>query len=195
MTDFDAVQTSPPSLHFSGVPLHDPVSALDDLRVCEQYFFVWCILWGDPDVGSRTNIVDALNTAAAHYASGLGDRLEISNLMVVITDGDDSTGNSDQDIADASTATGAEVFAVGVGSSVNTNTLNAIASEPDVDHVLTATDFQDLLNIIESIVQAVNAASDVGAIYDIDITTPNGNVLRCRALLTLAGEVVLLSCQ
>ena len=84
---------------------------------------------------------------------------------------------------------------MGVGGSVNADTLDAIASEPDVDHVFTADDYQDLLNIIDSIVEAVNAASDVGSIYDIEITPPNGNVMQCRALLTLAGEVVLLSCQ
>ena len=115
--------------------------------------------------------------------------------MVFITDGDDSTGNSDQDIADSSLASGAEVFAVGVGSSVNASTLNAIASEPDLDHVFTADNFQDLLTLIDGIVQAVNAASLAGAVYDIEITPPNGPVLQCRALLQLDGELVILSCQ
>ena len=50
--------------------------------------------------------------------------------MIVTTDGEDTHGNSDQDIRDATAASGAEIFAVGVGTSIDMPTLNAIASEP-----------------------------------------------------------------
>jgi hypothetical protein len=106
-------------------PLND---AIDDL---EQ---------GGPGLSSGTSQVAALEGGAAAFSSGLGDRVappfQVQNLMIVMTDGDDSKGNSDATIAAASLATNATVFAIGVGDSgdISQSTIDAIATDPDAEH-------------------------------------------------------------
>lgn len=178
-TDVDAAQTVPPEDHHTGVPLHDGINGLAQ---------------GGPGLGSGTNIVAGIQGGAAQFSTGLGDRAEVPNLLVLITDGNDTSGNSDQDIADASDASGAEVFAVGVGS-VDIATLNAAASDPDVDHVFQANDFTELLTLIDAIVQAVNDSALIGTIFDIEATAPDGSTIQVRALLTPEGDIIILSWQ
>ena len=179
MTNLDVQQTLPTSDHFSGVALHDGIEGL---------------VQGGPGLSSGTNIVEGINGGAAQFATGLGERAELPNLLVVITDGNDTNGNTDTDIENASLASGAEVFAVGVGS-VDAATLDAIATDPNGDHVFYASSFAELLALVEGIVDGVQNASLAGSIYDIEITAPTGATLRCRALLTLADELIVLSCE
>ena len=74
-------------------------------------------------------------------------------------------------------------------------TLDAIATDPNGDHVFYASSFAELLALVEGIVDGVQNASLAGSIYDIEITAPTGATLRCRALLTLADELIVLSCE
>ncbi len=69
----------------------------------------------DPEDG--TNIVGGLQGGALQFITGLGDRSEVPNKIIFITDGKDSSDsdNKRKEIADASQLTGAEVFAIGVG--------------------------------------------------------------------------------
>ena len=127
-------------------------------------------------VACFTNIVAAITGGEAQFGTGLGDRLGVPNMMIVITDGDDTTGNSYSDIEAASAASGAEIFAVGVGpeSDVSPETLFAISYDPDnpgavfdganpdpyySDHVFHTDDFTDLINLVNEIVTAVLGAS------------------------------------
>jgi hypothetical protein len=151
--------------------------------------------FSNPDqIACGTNIVAGLNGGVAQYATGLGDRPEIPNLMVFLTDGDDNAGNTTTDIANASAASGARIFAVGIAE-VSSATLDAIASEPDPDHVFYADDFQALIDLIEDIVAAVTQAGLAGTLYDIEVTGPDGTTIRVRVLLTVDGNIVVVSSQ
>ena len=105
------------------------------------------------------------------------------NLMIFITDGDDSTGNTDAMIEAASLATGAEVFAIGVGSSVSDDTLDAIATDPNASHVFDANDFADLLTIIDDIVVAVYGSAALGSLFTISAVSPDGTVVVSQILI------------
>ena len=131
--------------------------------------------------------------------------------MIFITDGNDTTGNDADAITAAAAATGAEIFAVGVGNGVSASTLDAIASDPDPDHVFTTGDFQGLLDLVDAIVDAVFDASKTvftvqgGAnadavvfspvIYDLDSGVQNGVSIHSRVVLQPDGTVEILSWQ
>ena len=129
MTDIDD--------HPASTPLHDGIDGL---------------VQGAPDLSGGTDIVAGLEGGAAQYATGLGDRPEIPNLMIFITDGVDQK-HTVEEIEAACWATGAEIFAVGVGS-VDVDTLNAIACNPNAGHVFYASDFSGLLALVDDIVSA-----------------------------------------
>ena len=174
MTDVD--------IHSTAVPLHDGINGL---------------LQGGPDLSSGTNIVAAIQGAATHYATGLGDRPEMPNLMILITDGVD-TENNLAEIEAACWASGAEIFAVGVGS-VDDDTLNAIACNPSAGHVFYTSDFSGLLALVDDIVSAnlvaaktvaraeggASSGSSVsgGALYDVEALAPDGSTVRSRIVL------------
>ena len=186
LTDVDA--------HPSNTPLHNGINGL---------------VQGGPGLSSGTNIVVGLLGGAAQFATGLGDRPEIPNLMIFVTDGSDTAGNSLADIAAASAASGAEVFAVGVGSGVSASTLDAIATDPDADHVFTTEDYSELLDLVSDIVAAAfdasklgirvsgGAASSVsaGTMYDVESTSQDGSAVRSRVLITPDGIADIVSWQ
>ncbi len=181
MTDVD--------VHLTDVPLHDGINGLSQ---------------GGPDLSSGTNIVAAIQGAATHYATGLGDRPEMPNLMILITDGLD-TVNTLADIQAACWASGAEIFAVGVGS-VDVDTLNAIACNPSAGHVFYTSDFSGLLSLVDDIVSAnLVAAKTVaraeggasshssvsgGALYDLETLAPDGSTLRSRIVTYESSDQV-----
>ena len=131
------------------------------------------------------------------------------NLIIFITDGNDTLGNSLTDIENASLNTGAEVFAVGVGSDVSAATLDAIATDPDSGHVFTS-DFSGLLDIADDIVEATleavgrvpyqvegGAASSVfgGTFYDVESIAEGGKIVHSRVHLLPDGDTVVKSFQ
>ena len=177
MTNVDVQIGSPTADHWPGVAIHDAINGMNATGLV-----------------NGVDIVAALNGGAAQFSTGLGDRLNIPNVMVLILDDDDTKGNTDADIANASAATGAEVFVVGVGA-IATTTMDAIASEPDNEHKWYSNNYAGLLALVDTIADGVKAAGAVGTFYDIEITPPGGAVLLCRALLKLDGQVVVLSCQ
>lgn len=154
-----------------------------------------------------TNILLAINGGAAQFSTGLGDRPEVPNLLVVITDGNDTAGNDIDDIEDASEGASqdgvAEIFAVGVGGGVDQDTLDAIATEED--NAFHVNDFGGepveecdpdspfLMNLITCIVQAVNDSALFGTLYDIQSVAPDGSCILVHALLTPEKETIILS--
>ena len=180
MSNVDAEQTDPTSLHFSGISLHDGINGL---------------LQGGPGLDPGTSMLAAINGGVAQFSTGLGDRPEIPNLLIVITDGDDSVGNSGFDIRAAEEASGAEVFAVGVGTEhdIKENTLNDVSGEPNADHVFRATDYADLINIIDAIVASANKYALIGTLYDIESIAADGSTIQVRALVSPDGTVTVLS--
>ncbi|XP_013408326.2 collagen alpha-1(XII) chain, partial [Lingula anatina] len=94
-----------------------------------------------------TNTALALSTArTSSFTTAKGDRPNVSNIVIVMTD-----GRSNNMVATAREANMlrkiASVFAIGVGSNVNTAELKAMATDPDSKYVFTVTDFSALSNI------------------------------------------------
>ena len=164
MTDVDQ--------HGVSEPLHNGINGL---------------LWGGPGLVSGTNFVTALNASGVHFATGLGDRVDppfpVPNLVVVITDGDDDAGNGNNDIKDASNHTGAEVFVVGVGGNISSGTRNSIASEATSQYRFTATDYSDLLIIINDVFSSVSGSSAVGTLITIESVSADGTVSISEVIL------------
>ena len=125
-----------------------------------------------------TDIVAGLEGAAAQFSTGLGDRPEAPNKIIFITDGNDTARNcppveepeegeepeepdfedcvpnSNATIALASLATGAEVFAVGVGNGVSQSTLDAIATEPNAQYRFSVSNFDALIDLLPEVLEA-----------------------------------------
>ncbi len=132
-------------------------------------------------------------------------------MMIIITDGNDNQDNTLQDLADASAASGAEIFAVGVGSDVSASTLDAIATDPDSDHVFFTDDYAALLSLVDAIVEAtLDAAKKItvshgggspsssvsaGTLYDVESTTLDGTKIRSRVYVAADGTLEVLSWQ
>lgn len=120
----------------------------------------------NPQSGGSTCIACGLNTAA----SMLPDDPARNQVVIVITDGNASTG----DTAGAATAlqSEAEVFAVGVGSGINQATLNTIASAPDATHTFPVAGFGSLAALLNTLVAAVNVPGATDP--TIGVTVANG---------------------
>ena len=178
MTDVD--------VHGFSEPLHDGINGLTS--------------------GGSTNIVGALEVGSAQFANGIGDRPEAPNLMMVITDGNDTIereGEAEEDlgalplIRAAAESSGAEVFAIGVGSNVSFETLDAIAYDPDsplddTGHVFSVNDFAALLTIIDELVAAVEASA---AVYFIESVPADATAIRAFISITPDGTIEILSYQ
>ena len=182
MTDVD--------VHPTGTPVHDGIDGLG------------------PGRERLTNIVNGILSAQNQFSTGLGDREAVPNIIIFFTDGNDNVGNDTSDIAAASAGSGAEVFAVGVGTGAHVSpaTLFDIAFDPDdpsavfdsgnpdpyySDHVFQADDFTGLIDLASAIVAAVQEAA--GIIYDIESVPVSGDIIRSRVLITPDGQVKILS--
>ncbi|XP_013407529.1 collagen alpha-1(XII) chain isoform X1 [Lingula anatina] len=98
-----------------------------------------------------TNTAYALSTArTSSFTAAKGDRSNVPNVVIVMTD-----GKSDNRMATVKEAimlrNFASVFAIGVGSNVDTVELKAMATDPDSKYVFTVTDFSLLSNITTQI--------------------------------------------
>ncbi len=107
-------------------------------------------------VGTGTNILAAVQGGGGQFTNAVTDR-PAPNVIIVITDGNDSTGHSDATIAAAAAATGATVIAVGVGDEVSLSTLIAIAHPDDASVFSTETFNPGLLGLVNALAAAACA--------------------------------------
>ena len=82
------------------------------------------------------------------FTTSNGDRTAIPDVGIVITDGASWNYNDTATAAAAARAANITLFSIGIGTGVTE--LNAIASDPDSDHVFTVTSFSGLSNIESS---------------------------------------------
>ncbi len=114
-------------------------------------------------IGGETNIALAINTMVFDVFGKAGDRPDIKDLAIVITDGThNAEGWNVAEQADLAKRNGIEIFAVGVRSrpppdSFDVNELRVIASDPafsadpNRQHVFTAENFDQLTDVIRQI--------------------------------------------
>ncbi|XP_071180735.1 collagen alpha-5(VI) chain-like [Mytilus edulis] len=107
------------------------------------------------DKGDATRTYKALQLVHEQVlAPGNGERPEVENVVVVLTDGVTNSGGydsypnggKDQTLDDARTVRNlpAHLFAIGIGHGVNMEELKHMASIPDTTYVITANDFEEL---------------------------------------------------
>lgn len=92
-------------------------------------------------IGPGTDIREAIDTAQAQLAAG---RPSAFKLMILLTDGGQSVPGDPLASADAAKAAGTEIFTVGVGDQIDAVQLAAIASDPDAEHMFSASDYDSL---------------------------------------------------
>ena len=150
-----------------------------------------------------TNIVEGIVGGADQISTGLGDRPEIANILIFITDGKDSYKHTENDISSAAETSGAEIFAIGVGSNIPMATLYAIAydplpedaGDPDAGHVYHTDDFDDLHLIVDELVEEILVAAATASIYVIESVSANGADIRVYVSVALDGTATVISYQ
>ena len=86
-------------------------------------------------------------------------RTGVKNFIVVLTDGNSLEGPNPITAANAARAAGSELFAIGVGSSIDLSELQGIANDPDSQYLFRVSDFASLQDALAPVVGAVcNAA-------------------------------------
>ena len=112
----------------------------------------------------HTNISGAIRTMREQvYLSGRGDRENILDVGLIITDGE-STKDAHLTLTEAELAknTGITLFVVGITDEVNEEELSGIASDPDNEHYFNSTEIIYLDQILTQVTKYVCAAqSDV----------------------------------
>ena len=90
-----------------------------------------------------------------------GDRPEVLNIAVLITDGAGNRSRSITTEAQALQDTGARVFCLGISSpNLNEAQLNEVASDPDDQHVFIVSDFSELGTVMSAfLTQIISALS------------------------------------
>jgi len=117
-------------------------------------------------IAGGTDLGSAINSAASMLTNAY--RSEIPNLLVILTDG----SSSDDPIGPATTAKadGVEIFCVGIGSA-DVATLQQVASPPVDTHFFNPSNFNDLQNQLNGLVNSTCTNSNC------DATTPRPRTL------------------
>lgn len=76
-----------------------------------------------------------------------GDRPNVPNIGIIITDGRSNHPDKTKAQAEAARKAGITLFSVGVGAGISKPELNLMATDPDSSHVFTVTDFSKLAQI------------------------------------------------
>lgn len=106
--------------------------------------------------GSYTNTQDGLNVAREVIFRPAGDRADVPNLVIVLTDGESNLDEEKLPTEAARLKDIATVISVGVTDQVNLDELRLIASAPSL--VLLADDFRALATELDRIVTTACAA-------------------------------------
>ncbi|XP_076470008.1 uncharacterized protein LOC143300296 [Babylonia areolata] len=134
--------SSYPSMEF---PLNMHSSRFDVLKAIDNVRFI----------GGGANTADALEyMRRLGFSQNSGARTDVPRIAIVLTDG--SSPNSAQVAIQANNARMDNIglISVGVGSSINTAELQAIADDPDSSNMFTVRDFNNLPSITKQLIDA-----------------------------------------
>ena len=93
--------------------------------------------------------------ALAQQELTAGGRPDVPHVILVLTDGVHNEPGDPIAEAEAARSLGTEIFAIAVGPGPDIDQLNAIASDPDGDHVFSVGDFASLATILDPLVLVV----------------------------------------
>ncbi|MGB0653725.1 MAG: choice-of-anchor P family protein [Thermoplasmatota archaeon] len=114
-------------------------------------------------LGAGGSTGTGLGVQVAHQEFLANGRVGVPHVMIVLTDGVTNTGPNAGAAADAARLDGIRIFAIGLGNGINIAELNAIADNPDADHVYLAPTAADLEDIYLEILGVVNSMTHVAA--------------------------------
>ena len=110
-------------------------------------------------ISAMTQIVGATDIqegiALAQGQLTADGRPDVPQVMIILTDGEHNQPGDPIAEAESARALGTELFAIAVGSGPDIDQLNAIASDPDGEHVRAVSDFEALATILEPLVRVV----------------------------------------
>lgn len=110
-------------------------------------------------ISTMTQIVGATDIqegiALAQGQLTADGRPDVPQVMIILTDGEHNQPGDPIAEAESARALGTELFAIAVGSGPDIDQLNAIASDPDGEHVRAVSDFEALATILEPLVRVV----------------------------------------
>jgi len=109
-------------------------------------------------IGQGTYTASALKTMRDMFTVANGDRPNVGNVALVITDGA-SYDNAVLE-ADAARADGIHIYAIGVGRMADTAELEAIANKPSMKNVFKVNNYRSLKNLKNEVYAAVCDKSD-----------------------------------
>ena len=93
--------------------------------------------------------------ALAQQELTAGGRPDVPHVILVLTDGVHNEPGDPIAEAEAARSLGTEIFAIAVGPGPDIDQLNAIASDPDAEHVFSVGDFAALATILDPLVLVV----------------------------------------
>jgi uncharacterized protein YegL len=139
---------------------------------------------------TTTNHTDAIETAQAELAGSMPTN---TKQMIIFTDGvSEPAGANGLTAATNAKAAGTEIFAIGLGNSINVAQLQAWASDPDATHVFIAPTPADLDAIFEAIGAAivVPAATNITVVDTVDSHFSVSGAAASKGIVNTVGNVV-----
>ncbi|XP_052778428.1 uncharacterized protein LOC128215858 [Mya arenaria] len=113
---------------------------------------------GIPYVRGSTNTADAIeNMFDVMFSPKYGDRPNVPNIAIVITDGLSDDSESTMEAAELAKAEGIHIYAIAVGLKVSAE-LRAIASDPWKQNLFTLENFDDLVSLRAQMFDAIASA-------------------------------------
>ena len=99
-----------------------------------------------------TNTEDALKLLrTSSFQKNHGDRENVPNIAIVITDGDSNKPENTKAAADALKKDGVTIFSIGIGRTISKKELHSMASDPVSEHTFTVNNFRALPTIRKSL--------------------------------------------
>lgn len=99
-------------------------------------------------IAGGTNTADALKYARqTSFTTANGARAHSAKIAIVITDGKSNSAGATANEANLLRNDGVTVFSIGVGAGPKTSELNAMATDPDNQHVFVVNNFDALTQI------------------------------------------------
>ena len=131
---------------------------LNTLNLHSLYFFRY--------EGGTTNTAEALTFMTdQQFTAGRGDRPEVQNIGIVITDGRSNVAPANTvPNAVRAQAAGIRVYAIGITNDVSEEELRQISSSPQIQgqNYFLAPEFTDLGTLVSTLTQQTCGAVDVG---------------------------------
>lgn len=145
-----AFNVSPGSAHIGVVQFASEGTGRIESALSDNAFNIISAIDSMSQLSGATDIQEGLNIGQSLITNA--GRPQVQHVLVLLSDGEHNSGNQDPVTeAERIKATGTIIFAVAIGQT-NIALMNAIASDPDSQHVFAVDDLSGLMTILHSLV-------------------------------------------